>query len=109
MTGRNGLMQRRRVGMVPIGVVTAGVFARIEKQPYDIRVPMLRGKRERAMPGFRVGRREESTRIREDPQPGRHGEVIHACAAACRPARRLRIAPTLVADGDAERDAVDDE
>ena len=58
MAGYNGLMQRSRMGMVPIGVVPIWVFTRIEEQPYDIGVPVLRGYSERAVPALMVGRWE---------------------------------------------------
>jgi hypothetical protein len=41
--------------------------------------------------------------------PGEVGMENDARATPCRPADSLRVAPTLVADGDPERDAVDDE
>jgi len=43
MARYDGLMQGRRVGMVSIGVVPVWIFARIEEQPYDVPVPVLRG------------------------------------------------------------------
>jgi len=43
MARYDGLMQGRRVGMVAIRVVPVWIFARIEEQPYDVPVPVLRG------------------------------------------------------------------
>ena len=41
MASYNGLMQRRRVGMISVRVVPVWVFARVEEQPYDIGVPVF--------------------------------------------------------------------
>src|SRR6185295_5949845 len=55
VAGQSGLMERRRVGMVAVRVVPAGVFAGIKKQLYDLHMSVLRGERHRTMPAFRVG------------------------------------------------------
>ena len=70
MARYDGLMQGCRVGMVSVKVVPVWVFARIEEQAYDLRVPVLRGQRQRAMPAFRVCRREQLRYIGEPPQAG---------------------------------------
>ena len=59
MASYNGLMQRRRVGMISVRVVPVWVFARVEEQPYDIGVPVLRGDRERSVPALSVRRRQQ--------------------------------------------------
>src|ERR1700678_103710 len=67
MSGQNGLMQRGRVGMVPVGIVSAWVFAGIKEQPNDLHVSMLRGERERTVPALGIGRCEQLLRIAKPP------------------------------------------
>src|SRR3984893_4807384 len=82
MAGQNSLMQWRRVGMISVRVVPVWIFAGIEEQPNDIHMPVLRRQRERAMPAFRIGRREQSACLGGPPQTGRRDYVIDSRAAS---------------------------
>src|SRR5258706_7401819 len=74
-------MQRRRVGVVSLRVVSVWVLARIEEKAYDVHVPMLRGECKRTMAALTLGGREQLTCIGEPPQPARRGEVIYSRSA----------------------------
>src|SRR5207302_5383732 len=81
------------------GEVDAGEVDGILRRPRDHRV-------------LEIGRSRIAPRAGHEPTviaPGEVGMEDNARAARCRPAHRLRVAPSLVADDDAERYAVHDE
>src|SRR5258708_4575324 len=77
--------------MVVLRVVSAGGFAGIEKEPYNLHVTVLRGERMRAMPALAVCRGEQLTRVIEPPQPGRSNKVIDSRAPSCQRFGRAQI------------------
>jgi hypothetical protein len=53
--------------MISIGIVSVRVLARIEQPRQNLHAPMLRRKRERAMPLLSIGAREQFARLGESP------------------------------------------
>ena len=68
-------MQWRRVIVVAVGVISAGVLAGVEKQPDNLHMSMLRGECESAMPALGIGRCEQSHGVCNQSQSSRGGKV----------------------------------
>ena len=75
-------MERRRVTVIPVGIVPVRVFAGIEQQPNDLDVSELRGERDRPMAVQRIRLRKKTGRIGETSQSGgsRHRRNPRAAA-----------------------------
>jgi len=54
MAGQRGLVKRRRVRMIALGIVAARVFASVKQQPDYVDVPILSRECNRAMTAFGV-------------------------------------------------------
>ena len=82
MTGRNSLMQRRRVRVVALRVVPVGILSGVEQHADDVHVTVLRGQSERPMAVLAGRTGEQLTRLVETAQSGGRGDVVYARAAA---------------------------
>src|SRR2546421_5821969 len=82
MTGRNSLMERRRVRVVALRVVPVGILSGVEQHADDVHVTVLRGQCERPMAVLAGRTGEELTRPVETAQSSGRGDVVYARAAA---------------------------
>jgi len=75
MARQGSVMERSGLRMKALRVIAVGIFTGIEKETHDIGVAELSGKREGAMPAFRVGCREEFLYLGQAAQAGGGGYV----------------------------------
>ena len=75
VAGMRRLMQRRAMRMRPFRVVAVGIFAGIEQERDDVRMPELSRQNQRAVPRGPVRRREQTRRFCRPSQSRRGGQI----------------------------------